>query len=91
MDDAVKKILSKRRDRMIATILGAKEDICDPYVTRSDANEFRKIILDQVNDYYDLVMDLLRSVQPEGLIINEEYVRKLDEIHEALVGVHGDT
>lgn len=87
MDDAVRNILAKRRDRMIATILGAKEDICDEYLPQDASSEFRKIILDQVNDYYDLCSDLLRSVQPDSIVINEKFLDKLDEIHEVLV--HG--
>lgn len=86
MDDAVKKILARRRDRMIATILGAKEEFCDPHISQEEASEIRKVILDQINDYYDLCVDLLRSVQPEGLIMNQDYLEKLDEIHQALLG-----
>jgi hypothetical protein len=83
--DPVEKILAKRRDRMIATILGVKEDECDEYLPVASSQKLRKTILDQVNDYFDLCRDLLKSVQPEGVIMNEKYAEKLDEIHEVLV------
>lgn len=88
MADAVRNILARRRDRMIATILGAKEDLCDSYVPGDMSSEFRKIILDQINDYYDLCTDLLRSVQPDSVVVNEKWLEKLDEIHEAMVNAN---
>lgn len=86
MDDTVKKILAKRRDRMIATILGAKEDYCDEYLPDEVSQEFRKVVLDQINDYFDLCSDLLRSVQPDSVIMNERYAERLDEIYDVIVG-----
>ena len=86
MDDAVKKILARRRDRMIATILSFKEDECDEYLPNDVSNTLRKLVLDQVNDFSDLCSDLLKSVQPEGLIVNEHYADMLEEIHASIVG-----
>lgn len=86
MDDAVRKILAKRRDRSIATILGAKEDLADPYMSQEDSAELRKVVLDVLNDYYDLCSDLLKSVQPDGMVMNETWLDKIDDIHEAVIG-----
>lgn len=86
MEDAVRKILAKRRDRMIATILGAKEDLCDTYLPDDVSEAFRKVVLDQTNDYFDLCADILRSVQPDSVLINEAWLEKIDAIHEAVTG-----
>ena len=86
MDETVRKILAKRRDRLIATILGAKEDFCDDFIPDDSAVEFRKVILDEINDYYDLCSDLLKSIQPETVVLNQYYADKLDEIYDRLVG-----
>jgi hypothetical protein len=85
MDDTVKKILAKRRDRMIATILSFKEDECDEYLPNDVSVDLRKLVLDQINDYFDLCSDLLKSVQPEGMIVNEHYADVLEEIHATIV------
>ena len=85
MDDAVRRILAKRRDRVIATILGTKEDVCDEYLPQAASAELRKVVLDQINDYFDLCSDLLRSVQPDGMIMNETWLEKINDIHEAVV------
>lgn len=86
MDDAAKKILAKRRDRTIATILGAKEDMLDEHLPYEVQREFRKVLLDQINDFYDLASDILKSVQPEGVIMNEDFLEKIVQIHQAVVG-----
>lgn len=81
MEDAIKKILEKRRDRVIATILGFKDAQCDDFLPADVSNGLRKLVLDQINDYFDLCCDLFKSVQPEGVILNQEYLDKLDEVH----------
>lgn len=77
MNDAVKETLRKRKDRMAAIILGAWE---------SNDRDFRKVVLDQVNDYHDLVINLMNIVDDNSVVLNEEYVRKLDELYEHIVG-----
>ena len=81
MEDAIKKILEKRRDRAIATILSFKDDYCDNYLPYDVSLKLRKAVLDEINDYYDLCCDLFKSIQPEGLVMNQEYLDKLDEVH----------
>jgi hypothetical protein len=89
MDDAVKRILAKRRDRMIATILGTKEDLFDDQISREDSEEFRKVVLDQINDFFDLVIDMLKASHPDGIVVNEVWLDKIAEIHEAVVSGSG--
>lgn len=90
MDDAVKRILAKRRDRMIATILGTKEDLFDDHISQADSEEFRKVVLDQINDFFDLVIDMLKASQPDGIVVNEVWLDKIAEIHEAVVNGRKD-
>lgn len=73
----MKDMLEKRKNRTIAIILAFKDehDGCmDPDVSAA----FRKVILDQINDLYDFTLDMLRSVDSGDVIINEEYVARLD-------------
>lgn len=78
MDDrAVREMLGKRKDRTIAIILSYKEEHYDQFVSNEVARDFRKVILDQLNDLYDFALDL---VQTSGTVtVNEEYVQRLDE------------
>ena len=86
--ESYEQLLAKRRDRVIATILGIKERDCDPFLTAEASAKLRKVVLDQINEFYDLAADLIRSTgdQP-AVVVNEHYVqRMLQEIHEVVVG-----
>ena len=89
MNDGIKEILAKRRDRACAILLGFKERECDEYLPEHVSAALRKQILDQLNDFYDVSIDLLRSVDSNGVVMNEEFLarmfNKIDEIHEILL------
>lgn len=77
-DHALKEMLSKRKDRSIATILSYKDQTLDEYLPPDVSREFRKLVLDQLNDLYDFSLDLLRSVEGGSVTINQEYVDRLE-------------
>lgn len=59
-------ILKKRRDRTIAIVLGVKEREVDPLLNHVPGGDrashaMRKVILDQVNDFYDMALDVASS------------------------------
>lgn len=59
------EILKKRRDRTIAIILGVKEREIDPLLAGSvgdrASHALRKVVLDQINDFYDMALDVASS------------------------------
>ena len=60
------EILRKRRDRAIAIILTVKEHEVDPILDGApdgkDASvALRKAVLDQVNDFYNMALDVANS------------------------------
>lgn len=84
MNEAIKSLLNRRKNRMIATILGAKEDYCDDFVPLDNAEQLRKVILDQINDYCELCTDLLKSIDSDSVIVNEEFLDTLYQIKDAV-------
>lgn len=71
------EILRKRRDRTIAIILGLKEREVDPLLTQMPGGSrasglLRKVILDQINDFYDMALDVASSGTVEGFEFNPE-------------------
>jgi hypothetical protein len=59
-------ILKKRRDRAIAIILSVKEREVDPLLAgQADGDKalrvLRKAVLDQMNDFYDMALDVASS------------------------------
>ena len=73
-----KEFLGKRRDRAIAIILSYKERECDDYLPDYVSRELRKVVLDQINDIVELAFDMINY----DIVLNDEFLDKLDEILE---------
>ena len=84
MQPALENMLKRRRDRSIATILGIKERECDPHLPDRAKRVLRKVILDQFNDFYDVVLDVAASLDTGEVTLNEHYLDKIDAIHALL-------
>lgn len=80
-ESVLKSVLSRRRDRAIAIILSAKERLCDEHLPSEASHKLRKVVLDQLNEYHDFTMDIVDSLDGGGVILNDLYVERLDEIH----------
>jgi hypothetical protein len=70
-------ILKKRRDRTIAIVLGIKEREVDPLLSGQRGGEqasraLRKVILDQINDFYDIALDVASSSGADDYEFNPE-------------------
>lgn len=77
-------ILSKRRDRTIAIVLGVKEREVDPLLSQMPGGTrasglLRKVILDQINDFYDMALDVSSSSGADDYEFNPEiWSRKIE-------------
>lgn len=85
MQQALEVLLRKRRDRCIAICLGVKERDVDSQLSPEARRRLRKVILDQFNEFYDLVVDIAGSLDNGDVLLNEEYLAKIDEVHQAIV------
>jgi len=81
-------LVATRGNRCSASILGwieenlYKEYDIDPKMQR----RLRQQVLDQVNSFKDLSMDIVKS---ETAVMNEVWVEKLNEIHEEIRVLNG--
>lgn len=89
MQQVLTDILAKRRDRAIAIVLGVKERECDRHLPAEASHKLRKVVLDQFNELHDLAIDLIKSLDTNGIVLNEIYLQKLDEIHDAVMADDG--
>lgn len=70
------RIIAKRRDRCLATILSFKEEALDDFLPEEVSDNFRKLVLDSVNDVCNLAIDLLE----ESTIVNEVFLERIEDI-----------
>jgi hypothetical protein len=86
MQDALKDLLEKRRNRAIAIVLGVKERECDQDLSAMASQKLRMVVLDQFNEFHDLVLDIMGSLDKGEVVLNEAWLTKIDEIHDMLSG-----
>ena len=86
MQPALERMLKRRRDRSIAIILTFKERECDEHLPDRTSKALRKIILDQFNEFCDVLQDIAASLDTGDVTLNEVYLERIDEIHQALLG-----
>lgn len=77
-------LVATRGNRCSASILGWLEQnlyTANPEIDTRMQKQIRQMILDNVNQFKDLSMDIVKS---DVAVINDEWVRKIDEIHQAV-------
>lgn len=90
MQAALEALLRKRKDRTVAVILHVKERDADKHLPRDVQQKLRKVVMDQVNEFYDLVVDIAGSLDTGEVLLNDEYLEKIDRIHQAVVDMNGN-
>ena len=84
MQKSLERLLNKRKDRAIATILGVKEREIDFRIDAESARLLRKCILDQINGYHETVIEIVDSLDNGEVALNEVYLDRIDEIFDAV-------
>lgn len=85
MNQTALSIMERRRNKAIAVILGMKEREVDPHLPNHLREKLRKVVLDQVNDYHELCLDVIRSLDTGEVTLNEVYLEMISDLHEAVV------
>jgi hypothetical protein len=86
------EILKKRRDRAIAIVLSVKEREVDAILNgqpggKEAGKALRKVVLDQINDFCDLALDVAGSSDVATFEFNPDiWTRKINEIHRVVTG-----
>lgn len=91
------EILKKRRDRAIAIILSIKEREIDPLLQQVEGGQraskaLRKVVLDQVNDFFEMALDVAMSGESATFEFNAEtWEARMGEMEQRLLAaVAGD-
>jgi hypothetical protein len=74
------QLLVQRRKRLVASILGHAEREFFAKLNASEREEFRDKTLDSIDEFCDLVRDLLK-ISTETFAVNDEALDLLRQIH----------
>lgn len=84
--DPIIGLLERKKNKMIRVILGTKERLHPDGVCPDDGGAFRKVVLDEVNTFFEQVIDMIGTLQQDRTImVNELFLEKLDEMKNELV------
>lgn len=88
-DTLVTALLTEQRGRLVASIMGHAERNLFPKMTEPEKKAFRLKVLESVGVFYDFCKDALRASaaisEAEGVVLNEDAMRMLGELHSAMV------
>lgn len=85
METPLMELLARRRDRAIAIILRVKEQECDQHLPMDASLKMRKVVLDQMNSFYDVCADVVNSLDTGSTVLNDHWLQKIDELHDIVV------
>lgn len=74
-------LVATRGNRATAVILSWLEDNVYQYLPEDVQRDTRQMVLDQINIFKDLAIDIVKS---DTAYMNQVWIEKLDEIHEAI-------
>lgn len=84
-NEAVYELLERQRNKAMAAILACKDE-CDEFLPRELRYRLRKTILDQINSLAQFNADILRAMDDDTAIINEQWLQVKQEIKAELLG-----
>jgi len=85
MQEPIRKLLTKRKNRAIAIILSTKEELCDEFLPDDASLALRKVVLDQLNEFYDMCLDVIGQ-DDDGFSVNEIWIERLEQIYDYVSG-----
>lgn len=80
MDEGMKTLLGRRKNRTIAIMLATKDELQEQgFLGEEEAEDLRQVILDQMNDFYDFCIDLMEA-SDSGHLVNQIALDRLQSI-----------
>lgn len=79
-DTQITRLLGERRKRLVASILGHAEREFFAKLSADEREDFRDKTLDSIDQFYDLVRDLLK-ISGDQFVVNDEALDLLRQIH----------
>ena len=87
MSDQVRALAVQQRRRMVATVMGVLEAEVWPSLSVQKQQEVRRKVLASIDVYHDLMLDIIKTGDQDGVVFNEEAIRLLRRIHSVVAAV----
>lgn len=84
--DFLRGFLVERRKRMVGGIMHFAES--SPWwgrLSREEQKAYRDKVLESTGAYHDAVLDALKAAVGDGIIVNEEAIRLIQNVHDRVV------
>jgi hypothetical protein len=79
-ESQIQKLITRRRQRLVASILGHAERAFYDDLTVQQQQEFRAKVLQSVDEFADLMRDVLK-VASEDVVLNDHALELLEALH----------
>lgn len=84
--DFVRSMLIERRKRLVGSVMVYLERQVYPKLSKPEQAQLRDKIMVEVGAYHDVCLDILKASVDDGtIIVNEEALRLLQDIHGKVV------
>ena len=84
--DFVRSMLIERRKRLVGSVMVYLERQVYPKLSKPEQAQLRDKIMVEVGAYHDVCLDILKASVDDGtIIVNEEALRLLQDIHGKMV------
>lgn len=80
MDSQIQKLITRRRQRLVASILGHAERAFYPQLTAEQQRAFREKTLGSIDEFCDLMRDVLK-VASDDVVLNDHALELLENLH----------
>lgn len=81
MADQMMRLITERRKRLVATIMGHAEREFFDRLTTQQQQDFRRKTLQAIDDFADLMRDVLK-ITGEDVVVNGHALDLLQQIHD---------
>jgi hypothetical protein len=85
VSDFTRSLLQERRSRTVAAVMGSLEKSAAwPRLSRDEKSDTRDVVFASINGYHELVLDLVKVFSDGQVMINEQAVQMIKDLHDDL-------
>lgn len=84
--DELRDLIERRKNKAIRQILDRQDELIDDAVSRSAALALRKVVLDELNDFTDVVLGLVAHTTDDSYAYNTVALEMIAAVYERVTG-----